>query len=125
MCFGWARPQGLLRADSSVITTVASSAFPISNSFYTRSNCVLLISGPSEQTRKKLGWQPTGHSVRTALRGIVRSMDLTAKTFAFGQHFLSYNGPSDTACIVADVQMPGMVFRRTTASRQQRSFENR
>jgi FixJ family two-component response regulator len=32
-------------------------------------------------------------------------MDLTAKTFAFGQHFLSYNGPSDTACIVADVQI--------------------
>jgi hypothetical protein len=51
-------------------------------------------------------------------------MDLTAKTFAFGQHFLSYNGPSDTACIVADVQMPGLVFRRTTASRQKRPVKN-
>jgi FixJ family two-component response regulator len=35
-------------------------------------------------------------------------MDLTAKTFASGQHFLSANGLADTACIVADVQMPGI-----------------
>jgi FixJ family two-component response regulator len=35
-------------------------------------------------------------------------MDLTAKTFASGQDFLSANGLADTACIVADVQMPGM-----------------
>ena len=45
-------------------------------------------------------------SVRVAVADIVRSMDLTAKTFASGQDFLSANTLEDTACIVADVQMP-------------------
>jgi FixJ family two-component response regulator len=35
-------------------------------------------------------------------------MDLTAKTFASGQEFLNSTGPADTACIVVDVQMPGI-----------------
>jgi FixJ family two-component response regulator len=47
-------------------------------------------------------------SVRIALGAIVRSMDLTATTFASGQDFLHSAGFSDTACIVADVQMPGI-----------------
>jgi FixJ family two-component response regulator len=47
-------------------------------------------------------------SVRVAVADIVRSMDLTAKTFASGQDFLSANRLADTACIVADVQMPGI-----------------
>jgi FixJ family two-component response regulator len=38
----------------------------------------------------------------------VRSMDLTANMFASGQDFLSFAGHSDSACIVADVQMPGI-----------------
>jgi FixJ family two-component response regulator len=47
-------------------------------------------------------------SVRTALSGIVRSMDLTANTFASGQDFLNSAGLADTVCIVADIQMPGI-----------------
>ena len=47
-------------------------------------------------------------SVRVAVADIVRSMDLAAKTFASGQDFLSSNSLADTACIVADVQMPGI-----------------
>jgi FixJ family two-component response regulator len=47
-------------------------------------------------------------SVRVAVADIVRSMDLTANTFASGHDFLSSNGFADTACIVADVQMPGI-----------------
>jgi FixJ family two-component response regulator len=47
-------------------------------------------------------------SVRVAVADIVRSMDLTAKTFASGQDFLGANSLADTACIVADVQMPGI-----------------
>ena len=47
-------------------------------------------------------------SVRIAVADIVRSMDLTANTFASGQDFLKSNSLSDTACIVADVQMPGL-----------------
>jgi FixJ family two-component response regulator len=47
-------------------------------------------------------------SVRVAVADIVRSMDLTANTFASGKDFLKSNSLSDTACIVADVQMPGL-----------------
>jgi FixJ family two-component response regulator len=35
-------------------------------------------------------------------------MDLTASTFASGLDFLSSADLADTACIVADVQMPGI-----------------
>jgi FixJ family two-component response regulator len=35
-------------------------------------------------------------------------MDLTANMFASGQDFLSSNSLADTACIIADVQMPGL-----------------
>jgi FixJ family two-component response regulator len=47
-------------------------------------------------------------SVRVAVADIVRSMDLTANTFPSGQDFLSSNDLADSACIVADVQMPGI-----------------
>jgi FixJ family two-component response regulator len=47
-------------------------------------------------------------SVRVAVADIVRSMDLTANMFASGQDFLSSNSLADTACIIADVQMPGL-----------------
>jgi FixJ family two-component response regulator len=47
-------------------------------------------------------------SVRVAVADIVRSMDLTANMFASGQDFLRSNSFADTACIIADVQMPGL-----------------
>jgi FixJ family two-component response regulator len=47
-------------------------------------------------------------SVRVAVADIVRSMDLTANMFASSQDFLSSNSLADTACIIADVQMPGL-----------------
>jgi FixJ family two-component response regulator len=47
-------------------------------------------------------------SVRVAVTDIVRSMDLTASTFASGLDFLSSDGLANTACVIADVQMPGM-----------------
>jgi FixJ family two-component response regulator len=47
-------------------------------------------------------------SVRVAVADIVRSMDLIASVFASGQDFLGSNSVADTACIIADVQMPGL-----------------
>jgi FixJ family two-component response regulator len=35
-------------------------------------------------------------------------MDLIASVFASGQDFLGSNSVADTACIIADVQMPGL-----------------
>jgi FixJ family two-component response regulator len=47
-------------------------------------------------------------SVRVAVADIVRSMDLTASLFSSGQDFLRSNSVADTACIIADIQMPGL-----------------
>lgn len=47
-------------------------------------------------------------SVRNATKRIVRSMDLIAHTFASCVEFLTSPRVEDTACIVADVQMPVM-----------------
>ena len=47
-------------------------------------------------------------SVRFAVERIVRSMDLTARTFEGCRDFLESPRLLETSCIVADVQMPGM-----------------
>jgi FixJ family two-component response regulator len=48
------------------------------------------------------------NSVRVAVERIVRSMDLTACTFATCGEFLESPHFLSTSCIIADVQMPGM-----------------
>jgi FixJ family two-component response regulator len=47
-------------------------------------------------------------SVRVAVERIVRSMDLTACTFAACRDFLDSPHLPNTSCIIADVQMPEM-----------------
>jgi FixJ family two-component response regulator len=47
-------------------------------------------------------------SLRKALAAIVRSVDLMAYPFASSQEFLECPELHETACIIADVQMPEM-----------------
>jgi len=47
-------------------------------------------------------------SVRTATASLVRSLGLEVATFASGQAFLDAPRRSDAACVITDVQMPGM-----------------
>ena len=47
-------------------------------------------------------------SVREATKGLVRSLGYAAATFASGEEFLSSGRVRDTACVIADVQMPGL-----------------
>ena len=47
-------------------------------------------------------------SVREATKGLMRSMGLAVETFACGEEFLRSPHLSRTACLVADVHMPGM-----------------
>ena len=47
-------------------------------------------------------------SVRVAVERIVRSMDLTPRTFESCRGFLESPYLLDTSCIIADVQIPGM-----------------
>jgi FixJ family two-component response regulator len=47
-------------------------------------------------------------SVREATKGLMRSMGLAAEAFACGEDFLRSPHLCRTACLVADVNMPGM-----------------
>jgi FixJ family two-component response regulator len=47
-------------------------------------------------------------AVREATKGLMKSLGLSAHTFACAEDFLSSNRLDRTACLIADVQMPGM-----------------
>jgi FixJ family two-component response regulator len=47
-------------------------------------------------------------SVRQALKRLIRSMGLRARSYASANDFLSAPPPRDPGCIVVDVRMPGM-----------------
>jgi FixJ family two-component response regulator len=47
-------------------------------------------------------------SVREATKGLMRSMGLAAEAFPSGEDFLRSSHLGRTACLVADVNMPGM-----------------
>jgi FixJ family two-component response regulator len=48
------------------------------------------------------------HSVREALTSLVRSLGYAAVAFECAEAFLKSNGRRRLACVIADVQMPGM-----------------
>lgn len=58
-------------------------------------------------------------SVREATRGLVRSLGYRACTFSSAEEFLSSDSVQNTACLITDVQMPGLsgveLQRRLTA----------
>jgi FixJ family two-component response regulator len=47
-------------------------------------------------------------SVRDAANALVRSLGYSAATFASAEEFLQSGRLRDTACLITDVQMPGM-----------------
>jgi FixJ family two-component response regulator len=47
-------------------------------------------------------------SVREATKGLVRSLGYPAATFASAEEFLRSGQADDTACLISDVQMPGL-----------------
>lgn len=47
-------------------------------------------------------------SVRVALKGLLRSHGYRVRTYASAIEFLSSAGFEDTACLLSDIQMPGM-----------------
>lgn len=46
--------------------------------------------------------------VRTALRELMRSAGLPARAFASAEDFLNSGQQAQTACLIADIRMPGM-----------------
>jgi FixJ family two-component response regulator len=47
-------------------------------------------------------------SVREATKGLIRSLGYVAATFASAEEYLRSDRVIDTACLITDVQMPGM-----------------
>jgi FixJ family two-component response regulator len=47
-------------------------------------------------------------SVRHAVQGVLKSVGMKARTFASAREFLDSSQRAATACVITDVQMPGM-----------------
>jgi FixJ family two-component response regulator len=47
-------------------------------------------------------------SVRSAVRGVLTSVGLTTRSFASAEEFWDSGQRSETACLITDIQMPGM-----------------
>src|SRR4051812_2425779 len=47
-------------------------------------------------------------SVRETTKGLIRSLGYVAATFASAEDFLGSGRVQETACLISDVQMPGM-----------------
>src|SRR5438309_12122216 len=46
--------------------------------------------------------------MRSALQGMLKSVGLPSKAFASAEDFLKSGQQHDTACLIADIRMPGM-----------------
>jgi FixJ family two-component response regulator len=47
-------------------------------------------------------------SMRSALQGLLKAVGLPAQAFASGEEFLKSGQHRQTACLIADIRMPGM-----------------
>jgi two-component system, LuxR family, response regulator FixJ len=47
-------------------------------------------------------------SVRTAVHGVLKSVGLKTRAFASAEEFLGSGHQGETACLITDIQMPGM-----------------
>src|SRR5438132_9525861 len=47
-------------------------------------------------------------SVRSALQGLLKAVGLPAQSFASAEEFLQSGQQHETACLIADIRMPGM-----------------
>jgi FixJ family two-component response regulator len=47
-------------------------------------------------------------SVRIAIAGLMKAVGLPAKTYASAHEFLDSGQQNNTACLIADIRMPGM-----------------
>ena len=46
--------------------------------------------------------------MRSALQGLLKAVGLPARAFASAEEFLNSGQQQDTACLIADIRMPGM-----------------
>ena len=62
-----------------------------------------------DQTKTKLiAIVDDDDSMRSALQGLLKAVGLPAQAFASGEEFLQSGQQRQTACLIADIRMPGM-----------------
>ena len=62
----------------------------------------------SESTSQLVAIVDDDRSVQMALKDLMESAGLAARCFGSAEEFLQWDHRNDTACLVADIRMPGM-----------------
>ena len=62
----------------------------------------------SQGTSKVVSIVDDDDLMRSALQGLLKAAGLAARTFASAEEFLESGQQHDTACLIADIRMPGM-----------------
>jgi FixJ family two-component response regulator len=61
-----------------------------------------------ERKRKMVAIVDDDELMRSALQGMLKSVGLPSKTFVSAEEFLKSGQHEETACLIADIRMPGM-----------------
>ena len=62
----------------------------------------------SEGKMKLIAILDDDESMRSALQGLLKSVGISAQAFASAEEFLGSGQQHKTACLIADIRMPGM-----------------
>jgi FixJ family two-component response regulator len=62
----------------------------------------------NEQKTRMVSIVDDDESMRSALEGVMKCAGLPAQTFASAEEFLRSGQQRETACLIADIRMPGM-----------------
>jgi FixJ family two-component response regulator len=63
---------------------------------------------PMQPNARSIAIVDDDEDVRKAVHGVLRSAGLLPRSFASAEAFLGSGQRSETACLIADIQMPGM-----------------
>ena len=63
---------------------------------------------PGQVNPKMIAIVDDDELMRAALQGLLKSVGLPAKVFASAEEFLHSGAQRETACLIADIRMPGM-----------------
>jgi len=62
----------------------------------------------SESKMKLIAILDDDESMRSALQGLLKSVGISAQAFSSAEEFLGSGQQYKTACLIADIRMPGM-----------------
>ncbi len=62
----------------------------------------------AQETTRLIAIVDDDDSMRSAVQDLLQAVDLPAQAFASAEEFLSSGKQHETACLIADIRMPGM-----------------